>query len=106
MAGDSASPIQNDFLSPEVENKKLLGNYDDCEEDSELAWTWTGKGVLVQSRKMIPRPSTMRGWIVLSLLVAVALFLGAAFGYLSKSGCTEQQCIRMTSSYCEWLLVP
>jgi len=96
MAGDITSPVENSRLSHEVaaEHKKLLGYEDDSES------VWTGDDVLPKSRKLIPKPSTARGWVFLGLLMALSWFLGGSLGYLSRSGCTEQECVRMTSSYC------
>ena len=98
MATDKESHTEDSRPSLQVEHNKLLGYYDGGEDDSEL--TWTEDDGIRQSKKLIPKPSTARGWIFFGLVVTVTSFLAGAIGYLLKPRCTEQECIRMTSSYC------
>ena len=101
MAWSTMSHPNGNILNDcQIEDKKLLGYEDQSENDSESAWT--RDDIIKQSRKVIPRPSTIRGWGFLGVLLIATSALSGTLGYLFKQGCTEKECILMTSSPCKF----
>lgn len=108
MPGEKISSTDDERrLSLAVEREELLGYGDGGNDDGiEESEQWPGKNVSFGQtyRKCVPRPSTLRGWILLALLVMTAWSLGGAMGYLSNralnQACTVLECVKMTSSYC------
>lgn len=101
MADSTAASYRTGRSSLANEDKTLLGyekgqNQDDGESD------WEENGLMLTSRTVAPRPLTTRDWFCLVLLMTVVSSLAATVGYMFNKTCTEQQCVRMTSSYCEY----
>lgn len=106
MAVSTASGTEKSRLSLEAEDKKLLGYSDRSEDELEMTSTYTEEDdPSRRSKKLIPSSSTVRRWISLSLQIICIMFVGGVLGYVLRPGCTEQECIRMTSSYCKWVVV-
>ncbi|OIW27028.1 hypothetical protein CONLIGDRAFT_647147 [Coniochaeta ligniaria NRRL 30616] len=83
--------------SLDSEDKTFLGYHDRSDEDTDS--TYNEETVSQPPRRLIPLPSDVRAWFLLVLSVSIASFLSAGFGYWLRKGCTEKECVRMTSSY-------
>ncbi|KAI0123234.1 hypothetical protein BJ170DRAFT_675069 [Xylariales sp. AK1849] len=79
------------------EHKELLGYEDTTEDASESGWA--RNAVSTHPRALIPRPTTIRGWITLSLSMLLGVVLAVAAGFFSRPRCTVRECVWMTSSY-------
>ncbi|KAJ4856547.1 hypothetical protein T069G_09915 [Trichoderma breve] len=96
----SASSAEKGRSSLEAENKKLLGYYDRPEDELDSTSTWIGEDDAPRRpRKWKPSSTTVWRWAITSLQIICSVLVGAAIGYVLKPGCTELECVRMTSSY-------
>ncbi|KAK0760705.1 hypothetical protein N5P37_006902 [Trichoderma harzianum] len=96
----TASRAEKGRPSLEAENKKLLGYYDRLEDELDSTSTWIGEDDTPRrSRKWRPNSATVWRWAIISLQIICSVLVGAALGYVLKPGCTELECVRMTSSY-------
>lgn len=108
MANLRDSLTRDDLLNYEADEKRSFSDYTDKnEEDYESSCT--NQILLDPEKQKIAKSSSFR-WISMGVLSVLAALFGAGIGYSFKQGCTEKQCIRMTSSYCElreiWVAEP
>lgn len=98
----TASRAEKGRSSLEAENKKLLGYYDRPEDELDSTSTWIGEDDTPRrSRKWKPSSAIVWRWAITSLQIICSILVGAGLGYVLKPGCTELECVRMTSSYCK-----
>jgi len=94
-----------------VESENLL-RYGDADGDASTEHDrlsdeqWNGKEDRYitpgERRRLVPRPSTLRGWALLVVVVALAWVLGGAVGFwyaTAQKSCTVLECVKMTSAY-------
>ncbi|KAJ5754098.1 uncharacterized protein N7511_008251 [Penicillium nucicola] len=92
------NPRENLRQSSDVsEHRNLLGAYDQLEDKSEEEWVGDER-LPRRTRKVIPRPATAKGWVLLGFLVTTVMGLGAVLGFSLKRASTLE-CVRMSSSY-------
>lgn len=95
----SPKPVRS---SIDAENQKLMGYEGNGDSSSDSESVWNPDDNFRPSRRAIPTPSSLKGWLFLLLLVIATSSLAATLAYTFKPRCTEQECVRMTSSYCKY----